>query len=84
MSVSNLMDTNVLVVKNATKLGKNFKNVSAIYPGSKSNKCILIVHFTDVGPTSRVSKFQTWKLSKDNQKVLYIQNEYMSHLKWLI
>jgi len=70
MSMSNLLDFNIIVVKDACKLGQRLQNVAAVYPASKSNKAIIIVHNTTVGPKQRVSRFQSWRFSKDNQKII--------------
>ena len=73
MSMSNLLDFNIIVVKDACKLGQRLQNVAAVYPASKSNKAIIIVHNTTIGPKQRVSRFQSWRFSKDNQKVIFFQ-----------
>lgn len=72
MSLVSRMRFNIIVVKNALKLGNKYQFISAIYPAGKSNKAILIVHHTDVGPNQKTSRFQSWKLSKDDQKVIFI------------
>ena len=65
------MGYNIVITENETKLGDQFQFITACYPASNSNKAILVIHYTEVGPTHKTSRFQAWRLGKTTQKVSF-------------
>ena len=66
--LSSLLHLNIFIFKDAKTFGADFSNIMALYP-SNSNRCIPIIHWTEVNKRHKASRFQSFILNKYYSKV---------------
>ena len=66
--LSSLLHINIFVYQDSKTFGTDFSNILAIYP-SGSNRCIPIVHLTNVNKRHKASRFQSFVLNRYYSKV---------------